>query len=96
MLKLHEIIREPMLTERSTLLKEVGNIYVFKVHIDATKKQIGDAIFKYFNVRPLKVRTSLMRGKVKQMARYQSKRSNWKKAFVSVKAGETINIIEGL
>ena len=85
-----EIIRAPMVTERSTILKEKFNQYVFKVTPDSTKSQIKDVIEKYFKVKVEKVRTSNYTGKMRRLAmgRPEGRRADWKKAFVTVKKSQ--------
>lgn len=94
--RLYDVLKEPVLTERSTILKETNNVYAFRINPDACKTQVKDAIEKFYDVQVEKVRTVNVRGKVKRLARFISKRSNWKKAFVTLKKGQTLNIIEGL
>ena len=86
------ILRSPVVTERSTLLKEKNNQYVFKVDPKASKGQIKEAIKKVFNVDVEKVRTANFFGKKRRLSagRPQGKRIDWKKAIVTVKAGQEI------
>ena len=96
MLHLSEVIKEPLLTERNTLLKEISNVYVFKVGMKANKNQIKDALQKYYGVKVKGVRTQIVRGKTKRTGRFVSKKQNCKKAFVTLNEGESLNMIEGL
>ncbi len=95
-MNLHDILKNPIVTERSTLLKERLNQYVFKVGLDASKIQIKDAIQKIFKVEVEKVRTARFSGKLRRLAlgRPQGRRPEWKKAIVSVKKGQEIKIGE--
>ena len=81
----HEIIRQPLITEKSTILRESNGAYCFQVRIDANKIEIAQAIetlFKKEKVKVADVRTSRVRGKVKRMGRFLGKRPDWKKAWV--------------
>ena len=89
-----EIIRAPVVTERSTILKEKHNQYVFKVHPDSSKGQIKESGEKLFKVSVEKVRTANFHGKFRRLAmgRPQGRRPDWKKAIVTVKKGQEIKI----
>ena len=94
-MKLTEVIRRPLVTEKTTLQKESIRTLVFEVHRDATKPDIKKAVEKLFNVHVLAVRTAIARGKTKRVGRNIGRRPNWKKAFVTLKEGETIALFEG-
>lgn len=83
----------PIVTEKSTT--GASGTYVFEVGIAANKFQIKHAIQSFYNVEVLDVRTSVVRGKVKRFGRHVGKRSNWKKAYVTLAAGQTLPIYEG-
>ena len=89
-----EIIQSPIVTERSTILKEKHNKYVFRVQPDSSKIQIRDAVEKLFKVDVEKVRTANFQGKLRRLAqgRPQGRRPDWKKAIVTVKKGQEIKI----
>ena len=89
-----EIIQAPVVTERSTLLKEKHNQYVFRVHPDSSKIQIKDTVQKLFKVDVEKVRTANYTGKLRRLAqgRPQGRRADWKKAIVTLKKGQEIKI----
>lgn len=89
-----KIILHPLLTEKSIKMKEGERAIVFKVDIKANKIEIKKAIQKMFDVRVQDVRTMVVRGKVKRMGRFEGKRSNWKKAIVTLKEGETLEFLE--
>lgn len=79
----HDVIYQPLLTEKSTILRERKDVYCFKVSPRANKLEIARAIETLFSkVKVASVRTSRVRGKVKRMGRYQGKRPDWKKAWV--------------
>jgi len=84
---LHQIIRKPLITEKSSLLKEVGDTVAFEVALDANKIEIKQAIETAFNVKVKNVRTLVVAGKVKRVGRNFGKRSNFKKAYVTLSEG---------
>ena len=89
-----KIILQPLLTEKSTKMKEVSNTIAFVVDKRANKIEIKEAVQKLFDVHVEGVRTMIVRGKMKRMGRFEGKRSNWKKALVTLKEGETIDFLE--
>jgi len=89
-----KIIRRPLITEKSTRQKEDGQ-YVFEVHRDANKIEVQSAIERLFKVKVLQVRTSNVQGKIKRLGRRYGKRSDWKKAIVTLKEGDRIDFFEG-
>ena len=92
---LYSIIKRPVITEKSNALREEGNQFVFEVDLDANKVQIRQAIEKVFGVRVASVRTQIVRGKMKRLRRSFGKRPNWKKAVVTLREGDTIELFEG-
>lgn len=106
-MKPHQIIKRPLLTEKSNRLKETGGTpgvdesllepkVLFEVHSDANKIQIRQAVEALFDVKVADVRTQIVRGKVKRMGRFVGQRSNWKKAIVTLQAGKKIEFFEGV
>lgn len=104
-----QIIKRPLLTEKGTRLKETGgnpgkeidpetlkSQLLFEVARDANKVEIRHAVEKLWNVSVLTVRTAIVRGKEKRMGRFTGKRSNWKKAVVTIAAGQNIEFFEGV
>ena len=89
-----EVLQSPVVTERSTILKEKYNQYIFRVHPDSNKSQIRDAVEKLFKVTVEDVRTANFPGKLRRLAqgRPQGRRPDWKKAFITVKKGQEIKI----
>jgi large subunit ribosomal protein L23 len=85
---LFDVIRRPLLTEKSTLLKESQQTLVFEVHRDATKPEIKKAVEALFDTKVADVRVARVHGKVKRQGRYSGRRPDWKKAFVVLKKGE--------
>ena len=91
-----EILRRAVVTERSTQLKETRNQFVFEVTREATKQEIKKAVETAFKVKVVRVNTMQVRGKVKKMGRYEGRRSGWKKAVVTLKQGDNIQLVEGV
>ena len=91
----YDIIRVPRITEKGSRLKEKGNVLTFEVRSDANKVQVRKAIEVIFKVKVLDVTTVNVLGKKKRMGMRLGKRSDWKKAYVTLKPGEKIDIFEG-
>lgn len=91
----YDIILRPIITEKSTLVKETGNQYVFEVMRSANKIEIRKAVEKLFKVKVLDVHVSNMEGKKKRLGRFAGKRSDWKKAIVKLSPKDKITIFEG-
>ena len=94
MAELHEVLIRPIVTEKSMTLSEVDDTYVFAVGLGANKIQIRQAVEQVFGVRVESVRTLIVRGKNKRFGRYYGKRSNWKKAYVKLAEGNTLDFFE--
>jgi large subunit ribosomal protein L23 len=92
----YEVVLRPLLTEKGTRLKEEGNQYLFRVAKTANKVEIKHAIEQLFKVSVVDVRTIQLRGKVKRLGRFQGRRPDWKKAIVSLKEGQSIEMYEGV
>ncbi len=90
-----DILRRPVITEKSTLLQEEGR-YTFEVTPKATKHQIKRAVQNAFNVNVLRVNTMMVRGKSKRFGPRYTRGHSWKKAIVTLAAGDTITIFEGV
>jgi large subunit ribosomal protein L23 len=86
-----EVIKRPIISEKSTALAEVGGKYVFEVAVASKKEEIRDAVQQLFKVKVKSVRTMTMHGKVKRVGRFETKRSNWKKAIVTLAEGQKID-----
>ena len=90
-----DVILGPLITEKSTLIKEQLGVLAFRVDRRANKVQVRQAIEALFKVKVAAVRTELMHGKFKRVGRYAGHRSDWKKAYVTLKPGEkTIEYFE--
>lgn len=92
----YEVVLRPLLTEKGTRLKEEGNQYLFRVAKTANKVEIKHAIEQLFKVSVVDVHTVQLRGKVKRLGRFQGRRPDWKKAIVSLKEGQSIELYEGV
>ena len=96
-MRLTEVIRRPLVTEKTSILKEQdGQSIVFQVAVDATKIEIKQAIEALLGAKVATVRTASMHGKVKRQGRFQGKRSDWKKAYVRLQDGQKVpEFLEG-
>lgn len=92
----HEILKRPLITEKSTIEKEKSNQLVFEVDRRANKVEIRRAVEQLFGVKVLGVRTLQMKGKVKRFGRVLGKRRGWKKAIVALAEGEHVEFFEGV
>jgi large subunit ribosomal protein L23 len=90
----YEIVKRPVISEKSTALAEVAGRYVFEVDSKANKQEIRDAVQKLFKVRVRKVRTLMMQGKTRRLARGVVKNPNWKKAIVTLEEGQKIEFFQ--
>ncbi|MBV8546620.1 MAG: 50S ribosomal protein L23 [Acidobacteria bacterium] len=94
----NQIIRRPLVTEKSTLLRESGaNVIAFEVAPNANKIEVKRAVEELFKVKVDEVRVFNVRGKMKRMGRWAGRRRDWRKAYVRLKAGEKApDFIEGV
>ena len=90
-----DVLIRPIITEKTTLLMQ-ENKYTFQVPLNANKVEIRKAVESIFNVKVEKVATIRVLGKTKRMGRTMGKRSDYKKAIGTLKAGETIELFEGV
>ena len=88
---LHQIIKRPLITEKTSQLKEDNRVVAFEVAINANKVEIKQAVEKAFDVKVTNVNTNVMAGKVKRVGLNFGKRSNRKKAFVTLAEGSDID-----
>ena len=97
-MKSNEIIRRPLITEKSTMMREAGaNVIAFEVDSKANKIQVKAAVEELFKVKVAEVRVFNVRGKVKRLGRNIGKRRDWRKAYVRLKEGEKApDFIEGV
>jgi large subunit ribosomal protein L23 len=93
--RLMQVLIAPQVSEKSTFVGEKSNQFVFRVLPDATKPEIKAAVELMFKVDVAGVQTSVIKGKQKRFGRFIGRRRNWKKAFVSLKPGQEINLAAG-
>ena len=95
-MKITDVIKRPLITEKTTMAREATRTVVFEVASDATKVDIKRAVEKLLGSKVATVRTSLSHGKFKRQGRFVGQRSDWKKAYVKLKDGEKIpEFLEG-
>ena len=90
------IIIAPLVTEKGTIVSEKSNQVVFRIRPNASKDQIRCVIEDQFKVTVVKIRTANFLGKERRRGRFAGRRPNWKKAYITLKEGDRIEIIEGL
>jgi large subunit ribosomal protein L23 len=93
--RMHRLILAPIVSEKSTRALEQGNQVVFKVLRDAAKPEIKIAVEKLFNVKVVDVTTLNVKGKNKGGQKSPGRRSDWKKAYVTLAEGQTIDFAQG-
>ena len=93
--RLMKVLLAPHLSEKSSAAAERNNQYVFRVVTDASKPEIKAAVEKLFNVAVEGVTVSTVKGKVKRFGQQLGRRSDWKKAYVTLKAGQEISFMGG-
>ena len=91
----HRTIVAPVVTEKSSAAYGARKEYAFRVHPDASKPQIRSAIEELFQVTVTDVRTLTVRAKRRTYGRYEGRRPAWKKAIVTLKEGDAIQVFEG-
>jgi large subunit ribosomal protein L23 len=96
MKNVYEVIRRPLLTEKSTLLKESQQTLVFEVHRDATKPEIKKAVEGLFGVKVTAVNTLVQKGKMKRFRGRVGFRSDVKKAIVTLAEGQSVDVTTGI
>lgn len=93
-MNMYDVIKKPLITEKSTIAKDDRNVVAFVVDRDANKIEIKGAAEQLFNVKVASVRTINVAGKVKRFGKNTGKRSNWKKAYVTLQEGSTVDFFE--
>jgi len=91
-----QLIRRPLISEKSTRIKEASNTVCFEVDRRANKIEIQRAVEKLFGVKVADVRVANRQGKWKRMGRFLGQRKSWKKAYVRLAAGEKLEFFEGV
>lgn len=96
-MRTQDVIRRPLITEKSTLQRELAPVYAFEVARDANKIQVRQAVEQQFKVKVAEVRIARMHGKLRRQGRYFGRRPDWKKAYVRLADGEKpIEFFEGV
>jgi len=93
--RLYKVLLSPRMTEKTTMLAESSNQYVFKVTRDSNKTEIKKAVEKLFEVSVESVRIVNVKGKSKTFKLRSGKRNDWKKAYVRVQEGQVIDFLGG-
>lgn len=94
-MRIQDVIRRPMITEKSTILRDDKNIVAFEVDARANKIEIKRAVEAQFKVKVSEVRVARMHGKMRRQGRYAGRKPDWKKAYVRVAEGQ-IEFFEGV
>jgi large subunit ribosomal protein L23 len=94
-MNLHDLIVRPLLTEKGTYLRERHNKVCFMVHPSANRREVKRAVEGALKVKVEKVNILNVMGKLKRSGRFEGKRPDWKKAIVTLKAGEKLELLEG-
>ena len=93
---MYQVVIKPLVTEKGTMMLSEGNWVTFRVHPDANKIEIREAVQKIFSVSVLQVNTQIVRGKLKRFGKTMGQSKAWKKAMVRLKEGDKIEIFEGV
>lgn len=95
-MNLTDVIRRPLVTEKTTILREGTSTIVLHVAMDATKIEVKQAVEKLFGAKVAEVRTSKTHGKFKRQGRFIGRRPDWKKAYVRLRDGQSVpEFLEG-
>jgi large subunit ribosomal protein L23 len=89
-MKITDVIRRPVITEKTTVIREDGRTLVFQVGREANKIDIRRAVEQLLGIKVASVRTSIAHGKMKRQGKYVGRRSDWKKAYVKLREGEKL------
>jgi large subunit ribosomal protein L23 len=87
---IHKVLRRPLVTEKGVTKKDTERTLCFEVAPDATKTEVKTAVEKLFKVKVAEVRTAMFDGKLRRRGKFAGYRSDWKKAYVKLKAGEKV------
>lgn len=96
MISLYDVLKRPVVTEKTSAGTEASNTVAFVVDRRATKPEIRQAVQTLFKVSVLEVATMNLRGKMKRQGRRQGRRPDWKKAIVKLKPGDRIEFFQGV
>ena len=90
-----DVIKRPLDTEKLDKLRDKQNKFAFEVGLKATKTEVKQAVESLFKVKVVDVKTAIVRGKMRRIGRSSGMRPNWKKAIVTLKDGDAIQLFEG-
>lgn len=93
-MNIYDVIKKPLVTEKTTVEKDAKNVLAFEVNRAANKIEIKAAVEQLFNAQVAEVNTVNVAGKTKRTMRGIGKRSNWKKAYVTLKEGSNVDFFE--
>lgn len=93
---MYQVLKRPLVTEKTNALRETKNDYAFEVASDANKIEIRQAVESLFGVKVKSVRTGIVRGKFRRTRKGFGQKPNWKKAVVTLQDGHTIELFEGV
>ena len=93
-MNIYSVIKKPLVTEKTTIEKDENNVIAFVVDNEANKIEIKNAVKTLFNVEVESVKTVNVAGKMKRVGKNIGKRSNWKKAYVTLKEGSNVDFFE--
>lgn len=94
--RIYQVLLGPHVSEKSTIIADDGNQVVFRVARDANKAEVKAAVEQLFEVKVRGVRVTTMKGKRKGLGRIRGRRSDWKKAYVSLEAGQELDFLGGV
>ena len=95
-MNVHEVIRKPLVTEKSNIGREENNLVTFAVDLRANKHDVRRAIETLFDVNVLEVRTMRMPRKLRRVGKFAGHKPQWKKAIVQLAEGQSIEFFEGV
>lgn len=93
-MNIFDVIKRPLVTEKTSLARELNRVIALEVARDANKIEIKEAVEKLFKVEVQQVKTVNVAGKVKRVGKHLGKRSNWKKAYVTLCEGSNVDFFE--
>ncbi len=93
-MNIFQVIKKPLITEKTSLGQQEQNLVAFVVDRDATKIEVKQAVEKFFKAKVKSVNTINVAGKRKRFGRYEGKRQNWKKAYVTLQEGSSVDFFE--
>ena len=94
-MRIQDVIRRPMITEKTTIQRELTGTYAFVVDRRANRIEVRRAVEHQFNVKVADVRIANMHGKERRQGRYAGRQPDWKKAYVRLQEGHSIEFFEG-